>query len=131
MSTIAAGLVAGFSALGGVSLGALLSRRNEKQAHTDRLLVDAINDAIAAVAEVAQTQSAEAQARYGGALARIALHGSPEVVAAFLAFQRDGSTVTPEGRGLLAAAVEVARRELRRGPVTTDALRILLFGRSD
>lgn len=64
---VAAALAAG---LIGVALGAWLARRNEKQAATERLLIEAINDLVDAVAGVAQGVP-NAQAQYGSALARL------------------------------------------------------------
>lgn len=65
--------IAGAAAVIGVLCGALLNRRNEKQAEADRLLVSALNDAMIAIAEVAQGGGREALARYASAKARIAL----------------------------------------------------------
>lgn len=81
-------------ALGGVGLGAVLSRRNERRAQADRLLVEALNDAVDALAAVAAAQRRlrpemefredrdrldAAQHRYASAVSRVALHGSPSV----------------------------------------------------
>ncbi len=73
------GVVAVASGLGGASLGALLARRNgallarrnDKRAHADRLLVDALNEAFGAVAEVAHGAGREALASYASAVSRI------------------------------------------------------------
>jgi hypothetical protein len=111
----------------GVALGAWLARRNEKQAATERLLVEAVNDLVDSVAGVAQSESG-ARARYASALARISLHGSPEVVRAFRDHQDDATTVTPEGRRLLMAAIQAARKELGHQPLDERDLEVLLFG---
>ena len=116
--------------LGGVALGALLARRNEKRARTDRLLAEALNDAIAAIAEVAGGTGPEAQTRYASAVGRIALHASPTVVAAFRRFQDDATTTTPDGRARLIVAVQRARLELGHETVDGDDLGVLLFGRA-
>ena len=113
---------------GGVVLGGLLARRNDRLAHSDRLLVEAINDAVTAVAEVAQEQTTVAQSRYGSALARIALHGSPSVVRCFREFQEEATTVTADGQARLLAAVQEARGELSRPSVEDHDVAVLLFG---
>jgi hypothetical protein len=123
MEVIAA-LVAGVV---GVALGTWLARRNEKRAATERLLVEAINDLVDAIAGVAQGDP-RAQARYASALARISLHGSPEVVRAFRDHQDTATTVTPEGRQRLMAAIQAARKELDQKPLDTSDLEVLLFG---
>ncbi len=114
--------------LGGVILGGLLARRNEKKAQGERLLVEALNDAITAIAEVAGGEGPPAQNRYASAISRIAMHASPNVVIKFREFQDDATTVTPDGRERLIAAVQEARRELGHGPVDDDDLNVLLFG---
>lgn len=114
--------------LGGVALGAWLSRRNQKRSANDRLLVEAINDVVGAIAEVANGATGEAQWRYASAVSRIALHAPPEVVGAFRRFQDDATTATPEGRALLIAAVQVARQALGHQEVVDGDLEILLFG---
>ena len=120
ISALAAGVV-------GVALGALLARRNEKQAATERLLVEAVSDLVDSVAGVAQGD-AGGHARYASALARIALHGSPAVVRAFRDHQEDATTVTPEGRRLLMAAMQAARKELGHQSLDESDLEVLLFG---
>jgi hypothetical protein len=114
--------------LGGVVLGGLLSRRNERRAHGDRLLVEALNDAITAIADVAGGEGSSAQRRYASATSRIAIHASPEVVIAFRRFQDDATTVTADGRARLIVALQQARRELGAGEVEKDDLEVLLFG---
>jgi hypothetical protein len=114
--------------LGGVGLGAVLARRNTKRAAGDRLLVEALNDVVGAIAEVAGGAGASAQSRYGSATARIALHASPNVVAAFRDFQDDATTTTREGRARLLRAVQVARRELGHADVDHRDLAVLFFG---
>jgi hypothetical protein len=117
--------------LGGVALGGFLARRNERQAHGDRLLVEAINDAVTATAEVAQIGGSAAQSRYGSALARIALHASPSVIERFREFQDDATTITEDGRARFLAAVQEARRELGRPTATDHDVAVLLFGNDD
>jgi hypothetical protein len=51
-------LIVGF---GGVGLGALLARRNEKRSSSERLLTQALNDGVAAIAEIAAGGGADAQ----------------------------------------------------------------------
>jgi hypothetical protein len=121
---VAAALAAGVI---GVALGAWLARRNEKQAATERLLVEAVNDLVDSVAGVAQGNPG-AHARYASALGRVSLHGSPEVVRAFRDHQDDATTVTPEGRRLLMAAIQAARKELGHQPLDESDLEVLLFG---
>lgn len=122
---VVAALAAGVA---GVALGAWLARRNEKRAATERLLVEAINDVVDGIARVAQEGTPDAQARYAGALARVALHGSPEVVRAFSHHQEDATTITPEGRRRLIAAMQQSRLELGRQRVDERDLAMLLFG---
>jgi hypothetical protein len=95
-------LVVGF---GGVGLGALLTRRNERRSRAEGLLTQALNDAVAAIAEVASGGGDEAQAHYASASARIALHGPPEVVEPWRRFQDEGTTNTEQGRACMMAAV--------------------------
>jgi hypothetical protein len=124
MMEVVAALAAGVV---GVALGAWLARRNEKQASTERLLIEAVNDLVDAVAGVAQGVP-NAQAQYGSALARVALQGSPEVVQAFRHHQEEATTVTPEGRRRLIAAIQQARKELGHQPLDERDLEVLLFG---
>lgn len=114
--------------LGGVILGGLLSRRNERRAHGERLLVEALNDAVTAIADVAGGEGKTAQNRYASATSRIALHASPEVVAKFRDFQNDATTATTDGRVRLIAAIQEARHELGHGQANDDDLAVLLFG---
>jgi hypothetical protein len=120
VAALAAGVV-------GVSLGAWLARRNEKRSATERLLVEAISDVVDGIAGVAQG-TPDAQARYAGALARVALHGSPEVVRAFSHHQEDATTITSEGRRRLIAAMQQARLELGHQRLDERDLEVLLFG---
>jgi hypothetical protein len=120
--------IAGATGVGGVTLGALLNRQNERRARADRLLVDALNDAVGAIAEVADSRGARGQSRYASAISRIGLHGSPSAVKAFRRFQDDAETGTQDGRSRLLDAVQVARRELGQAPVDNADLAILLFG---
>lgn len=78
--TLAVGLV-------GVILGGLLARRNEKRAQGERLLVEALNDAMTAIAEVAGGEGKPAQNRYASAMSRIALHASPRVIRSSASFK--------------------------------------------
>lgn len=110
----------------GVALGGWLARRNEKRAATERLLVEAVSDVVDGIAGVAQGV-AGAQARYAAALARLALHGSSEVVRAFRHHQEDATTITPEGRRRLVAAMQQARLELGRQELDERDLEVLLF----
>jgi hypothetical protein len=112
---------------GGVALGALLARRNERQSRSDVLLVEALNDATAAIAEAA-SGSEDAQRRYASAVARIGLHAPPEVVRAYRLFQDDATTLTDDGRDRLVAALQLARQRLGHGTVSELDLRVLLFG---
>jgi hypothetical protein len=125
---VSTAIVAAASALIGVVLGGVLNRRNEKRAETERLLVDALNDAIAAIADVAQTQSREAQARYGSAVGRIALHAPPHVITAFRRFQDDANTIDADGRSRLLTAVQLARHDLGHESADEGDLGVLLFG---
>jgi hypothetical protein len=120
VAALAAGVI-------GVALGAWLTRRNEKQAATERLLVEAINDLVDAVAGVAHGVP-NARAQYGSALARVALQGSPELARAFRHHQEDATTITPEGRRRLIAAIQQARKELGHQPLDERDLEVLLFG---
>jgi hypothetical protein len=112
----------------GAILGGFFARRNEEKAHGEKLLVDALNDAMTAIADVASGEAA--QNRYASAVARIALHASPGVVEKFWKFQEEATTATPEGRALLIAAVQEARRELGHGRVDDEVIAVLLFGSS-
>lgn len=118
--TLAAGL-------GGVALGAWLSRRNQTKAAAEQLLVDALNDVVRGIADIANGVP-DAQAGYASAMSRVALHGSQRVVSALRRFQDEATTVTPEGRRRLIAAVREARRELGHDDVPEDDLAVLLFG---
>jgi hypothetical protein len=118
-------LVVGF---GGVGLGGLLARRNERQSRADGLLTQALNDAVAAIAEVAAGGGYDAQAHYASASARIALHGPREVVESWRYFQDEGTTNTEQGQARLMTAVQVARTALGHGAVSDADMRVLLFG---
>jgi hypothetical protein len=118
-------LVVGF---GGVVLGALLTRRNERRSRADDLLAQALNDAIAAIADVATGTSVDAQARYASAVSRVALHALPEVVQSWRHFQDDATTETDDGRARLVAALQSARVQLGHGHAAEADLRVLLFG---
>lgn len=117
--------------VGGVVLGAFLARRNERRATADRLLTEAMNDAFGAIAEVATARGSNdqaAQARYGSAAARIALHAPKEVVVAFRRFQDAPTTETEDGRTRLLAAVQEARCALGHEAADDPDLYVLMFG---
>jgi hypothetical protein len=105
----------------GAFVVAFLSRRNARNDHADKLLAEALNDLVAALAADANGDL-EARQRYSAAMSQIVLHGSPELVAAFRAYRSDPN------RELLIAAVQAARRELGRPPVDTADAAMLLFG---
>ncbi|MDO8213537.1 hypothetical protein [Conexibacter sp. CPCC 206217] len=126
--SVAQAIVTVLVALGGIGLGALLSRHNERRSHADRLLVDALNDLVSAVAEVANGGGLDAQARYASAAARIALHAPGEVVEAFRAFQVNATTGTADGRSRFLHALQTARRATGADDVTNDQLAALIFG---
>lgn len=117
--------------LGGVILGGWLARRNEKKAQGERLLVQAMNDAATAIAEVASGEGKAAQNRYASAVSRIALHASPDVISRFRSFQDDATTSTADGRRRLIDAVQEARKELGHGTAPSDDIAVLLFGSSE
>jgi hypothetical protein len=130
----------------GVTLGAFLPRRNEKRARAERLLVEALNDAVGGISDVAgateaadlardgglrreaERNRAAAVRRYSSAVSRIALNGPPPVVDACRRSQDDPTTMTYDGRTRLIAAVQAARAELGHGLVDDDAVGVLLFG---
>jgi hypothetical protein len=114
--------------VGGATLGAVLARRNDRRAQAERLLVEALNDAVQAIASVAGGAGAEAQRAYASAVSRVALHGSPTVIAAFRRFQDDATTTTVDGRRRLLAAVRSARDELGHRVASEADLSVLLFG---
>ena len=124
--TAGIGVVAG---VGGVIVGGFLSRRNEREAQSERLLIEALNDAVSAIAEVAGGDQT-AQRRYASAVLRIALHSPPPVLLKFRSFQDIATTETQEGQELLVAAVQAARLALDHGDVPDGDIAILLFGRS-
>jgi hypothetical protein len=97
----------------GAVLGAWLARRNEKHATADRLLLDTLSAVVDAIAAVATGAGDSAQQRYASAMSRLALHASPEVVAAFRRFGDDATTATADGRERFLAAVQAARRARR------------------
>ncbi len=121
-------LIAFAAALAGVVAGAALARHNERRAHAGRLLTDALDDLVVAIANVVGGAGREARRAYAAANARIVLHGSPAVVDAFRALQVDPTTGTEDGRMRLLAAFQEARRELGRPPVDPKAASVLLFG---
>lgn len=119
------------AAVVGVLLGAWLTRRNEKRATSERLLIEAVNDALAAIAAAARDHdSPVAQASYASALSRIGLHAPPEVVRAFRTFQNDATTGTADGRQRLLAALHATRAALGQAGTDDDDLAVLLFGPS-
>lgn len=127
---VAVALVTLFVGLVGVVLGGLFTRRNEKKAQGERLLVEALNDAMTAVSDVANGDGAEAQKRYASAVSRIALHASPSVISKFRVFQDDATTGTPDGRARLISAIQEARKELDHGRASDEDIGVLLFGPS-
>lgn len=114
--------------VGGVLLGALLARRNDQQTARDDLLAAALNDLVAAIADVANGGTEPAQARYASAVSRVALHAPPEVVHAFRGFQDLATTATPHGRAMLVSAVQSSRDGLGHRKARDDDLAKLLFG---
>lgn len=126
--SIAAALIALVVGFGGVILGALLTRRNDRRARADVLLVEALNDAVAAIAEVAGGGGPDALIRYASAVSRVALHAPPEVAEAWRRFQDDATTGTLAGRARLLAAIQAARHQLGHGSVSDVDLAVLLFG---
>jgi hypothetical protein len=120
-------VVSVLAVLGGVVLGALLTRRNERQATSERLLTEALNDIVGGIADAANGIP-DAQARYASAMARLALHGNAEVVRAFREWQEIANTGTGEGRDALVAAVREARRRLDQDELDDEDVFMLLFG---
>ena len=113
----------------GVSLGAWLTRQRDKHATDERLLVEALNDMVGGIADVANGV-AGAQARYASALSRVVLHGSPKIVDALSTFQDDATTTTLQGRRTLVAALQQARSELGHLEIPDEHAMKLLFGPS-
>lgn len=123
------GVIALAVGFGGVGLGALLPRRNERQSHAKGLLTQALNDAVAAIAHVAAGGGSDAQAHYASASARIALHGPREVVEPWRRFQDEGNTNTP--RTVVPAWLTPSKppeRPLGHETALDEDLRVLLFG---
>jgi hypothetical protein len=112
----------------GALLGAWLTRRNEKRAAAERLLLDTLSDVVDAIAAVAGGGGRDALQRYASAMARLALHASPEVVTAFRRFQDDATTATADGRARFLAAVAAARHELGAKEADGTDLAVLLWG---
>jgi hypothetical protein len=108
------------------ALGAVLARRNQRQSQADRLLVEALNDAVASIAE-ASFQVGGALPAYASAAARIALHAPPDVLVAWRRFNDEATTATETGRDLLVAAIQAARRHTDQLDVLDDDIRALLF----
>jgi hypothetical protein len=113
--------------LGGVTLGAMLSRRNERRARSEGLLVEALNDAVDAIAAVAGGD-AGAQRRYASAVSRVALHAPPEMVTVLRRFQDDATTHSPDGRRRLLAVLQEARSQLGHAMASDEDVAVLLFG---
>lgn len=113
---------------GGATLGAFLARRNDRRAQAERLLVEALNDAVQAITSVAGGVGLEAQRQYAFAVSRVALHASPAVVQAFRRFQDVATTTTEDGRWRLLDAVNAARGELGHELAAEEDLAVLLFG---
>jgi hypothetical protein len=120
-------IVSAATGLVGVLVGALLSHRNARREQADRLLADALDSVVTAVADVAAGDHT-AQRRYAAAVSRIVLHGSPGLAEAFRSFQLDATTGTSDGRRRFIVAVDAARRELGRRPLPDDVAEVLLFG---
>jgi hypothetical protein len=125
-----AALIALAVGFGGVLLGAALTRRNDRRSHADALLSEAANDARRAIAQVAASNSTDAQAQtaYASSVSRVAMHGSPSVVAAWRSFQDDATTETGEGRARMVAAIQATRAQLGDGAASDADLHALLFG---
>lgn len=123
-------MVALVVAVAGGVIGAGLARRNEKRAHADRLLADALDDLVGAIADVAAGDQ-DALRRYAAATSRLVLHGSSTLVEAFRLFQVEPTTGTTDGRRRLIAALQAARRELGRPNIDEEAASMLLFGHAD
>ncbi|HEY5193609.1 MAG TPA: hypothetical protein VIJ39_07025 [Solirubrobacteraceae bacterium] len=126
----AAALIALAVGFGGVLLGAVLTRRNDRGSRADQLLAEAANDAVRAIAYVAASNStdAEAQTHYASAVSRVAMHATPSVVAAWRSFQDDATTETTEGRTRMVAAIQATRAQLGHGSASDADLHVLLFG---
>lgn len=126
----AAALIALVVGFGGVLLGAMLTRRNDRRSRGDELLAEAANDAIRAVTHVAASNSTDKQAQtdYASAISRVAMHGTRPVVAAWRSFQDNATTETPGGRALMVAAVQATRAQLGHGLASDADLHVLLFG---
>jgi hypothetical protein len=92
------------------------------------LLVEALNDAMTAIAQASTGGGAAAQGRYASATSRIALHASPLVLTKFREFQEVGKTTTLEGRMRLLDAIKAARGELGNESVDDDDIAFLIFG---
>ena len=120
--------VAALGGVGGVLLGAVLERRNEARAQAANLLTQALNDTVAAIAEIANGAGPDAMARFASAVSRIGLHAPARVVTAFRRFQDDATTTTEDGRARLLTALRTAREELGHPNVDDDDLAVLLFG---
>lgn len=120
-------VVSMLAVLGGVVLGALLTRRHDKQATMERLLVEALNDVVGAIADAANGVPG-AGARYASGMSRLALHGDAEVVRAFARFQEITNTGSKEGRDALVAAIHEARQRLKLGELRDEEVSTLLFG---
>lgn len=129
---VAAALIALAVGFGGVLLAAVLTRRNDRRSRGDELLAEAANDAIRAIARVAASNStdAKAQADYGSAVSRVAMHGRPSVVAAWRSFQDNATTETKEGRTLMVAAIQATRAQLGHGPASDADLHVLLLAQA-
>lgn len=123
--TALTGVLAG---VGGIVLGGFLSRRNERRAQGERLLVEAFNDAVSAIAEVSMGNEAAATG-YLSAVTRIGLHSPPPVLKKFRDFQMDPTVETANGQARLIDAIQAARKELGYEQVQDADLAGLLFGR--
>lgn len=124
--TVAVGVAA---TLGGIALGGVLTRRNERRAQGERLLVEAFNDAVSAIAKVSMGDQAAASG-YLSAVTRIGLHSPPTVLEKFRDFQMDPTVETADGQARLIAAIQAARTELGYEQVKDADLAGLLFGKN-
>lgn len=120
-------IVTVLAALGGVALGAFLTRRNERRATGERLLAEALDDIVGGINDAANEMPG-AQARYASGMSRLALHGGADLADSFREWQDIANTGTEEGRLALAEAVQQARRSLGRERLDEESLHALLFG---
>lgn len=89
--------------------------------------MEALDDVVGGISDEANRVTG-AQARYASGMARMALHGSPRMVSTLSHWQREPTTVTPQGRRRLVAAIAEARRELGHDELDDEDIALLLFG---